>query len=191
VAFSGFKDKDAPEYKSLVKQAESLGASVSSEPEWNESVTHVVSIPASRTMKVFAGLVTGKWLMKTDWITASHSVNHWLPEADFGYKKEVPYKGKKFFLSPDLGVKIKNLQPLLDLGGGITVDSVDAADFVIEKDEKKGTLTYNSFLSIITQGIPGYEEIESKDEKKEPEHKPPARKPNTKNTSKTRGRKKK
>jgi len=105
VVFSGFKEKDErynfKQRKLLMEQVVQLGGKVLTGDFVDPSVTHIVSPPGYRTLKTLIGVVRGCWLLTPEWVTDSIRQGKFLPEDKYGTKKnEIPYSGKKIFISP-------------------------------------------------------------------------------------------
>jgi len=139
--------------------------------EWDNEITHVVCLPGTRTMKTFAGLVTARWIMRPDWVTESVQAGGWLPEENYGYRREVsPLAQKKFFLSHPFQSekeegKVAHFEMLVQLGQASIAESQEEAHYIMitdnrstENQEGQEELTWNEFLALILAGVPGYEE---------------------------------
>lgn len=80
-SFLSSEDKDI-----FHKFATLIGADVAK--SWNENVTHIVASTdergaCTRTLKVLMGILTGKWILKIDWITACLEAGHPVPEEPY------------------------------------------------------------------------------------------------------------
>jgi vacuolar-type H+-ATPase subunit I/STV1 len=76
ICFSGFKNNTPTYNKQLKKQLlfdlrnvrnVQIPAETGDREVLDSSITHIISSPSARTMKVLQGLLTGKWVMTTKW----------------------------------------------------------------------------------------------------------------------------
>eukprot|EP01127_Copromyxa_protea_P018568 TRINITY_DN586_c3_g1_i2.p1 TRINITY_DN586_c3_g1~~TRINITY_DN586_c3_g1_i2.p1 ORF type:complete len:1313 (-),score=413.97 TRINITY_DN586_c3_g1_i2:57-3995(-) len=167
IAFSSFKD--GTEFNNdlkatLTEKAVSLNARIQSEPQFEKSITHVVSPPQSKTMKTLGAVITGRWLVPPEWILKSKEAGQFLPEEEFGRRLiSAPFEGKKFFVTKefknikDAATKQGHLNTLVvELGGASIVEDAEAADYIIgtNQDKKlftKPLFTWSAFLAWILE----------------------------------------
>lgn len=165
----------------LAEWVRALGGEVQPDTRvFDSRITHVVAARGSRTMKVLAAGLTGRWIMDAAWIQASHAAGAWLAEADFGQRHSLtPFAGKTLALSPryasGAGAEHRRQEALHtlfeSLGRGRVLRQASeaalaaAADFVLMADDElaeearaagpAATLYRGSVLARTVRGIDG------------------------------------
>ena len=79
ISLSGFTDHKE-EKNRLVDVITSLGGSHNESAVFEGSITHVVTYKSTRTMKTYAGLLTGRWVMNEEWVYESEKAGGFVPE---------------------------------------------------------------------------------------------------------------
>jgi hypothetical protein len=167
ICFSGFVD--GTEYntamrKDLSVKVKALHGDIRITSEFDNKITHVVAPPNSRTMKILAAALTGRWLIDPKWVIDSAAAGHFLNESLYGKKySERPFEGKRFYLSEIFKVenktkisKLQNATILITLGKGTIVPRPDGevhytlvGSRVAPKDVYGQPLTWNQFIYMI------------------------------------------
>ncbi|KNC47434.1 uncharacterized protein AMSG_02452 [Thecamonas trahens ATCC 50062] len=140
VTFSGFGD-DADRLATLRDVVLKLGGRVKANPqEFDAAITHVVALPGARTLKLLAAGLTGRWIMRPEWLTASAAESGFVDEAGYGARFPVednPFRGRRLYLADAFvasisKTKLANFTKLaFKLGRAVRVDSEAAADIVV------------------------------------------------------------
>eukprot|EP01135_Chromosphaera_perkinsii_P002476 Nk52_evm82s223 gene=Nk52_evmTU82s223 len=175
ILFSGFKPK-SEKYslgfkKNLINMAKKLGVEVKLENELEDAVSHVVAPPGCTTMKTLAASLTGRWIMRPEWIKLSKNEGNLLDEGAFGFISSYsPFSGKKVCLSEaflkensEKHFKLDNCRLLVEtLGKGSLCSEIDNADYILctdseasaetaEERKKRGKVYWDEFLKLIPQ----------------------------------------
>lgn len=134
----------------------------------DDSITHILCPPQSRTFKVLQAVLTHKWVVCPEWIIQSHKSNRWLPETSFGFKRlENPIENRSIYLAPSFDLYctssksspnyIANLREhcngLAKTGKALFVNEPDHADYILVGP------------STISTGIPPQEKVHDNKEK--------------------------
>ncbi|ORZ39336.1 hypothetical protein BCR44DRAFT_316228 [Catenaria anguillulae PL171] len=171
VGFTGFSRQD-PVYSFQQRQrlAEviiELGGRVMPDPTHAE-VTHVFCPPGASTIKYYAALAAGKWLIHDPaWVFDSQANGSLLTEFAYGVRAPTPpLQGRRICGSRTFNeVEVERKRPqmlheLVQLGHGVLVDSVDDAEIVLLGNgealaEKAGRAGYewNQFLLWMGQAV--------------------------------------
>ena len=171
ISMSGFKP-NLPGYdmackNEQVRLAQSLGFKVHTAPAFTSDITHVVSPPGCRTLKVLGATLMGRWVVTTGWLVAcaeaaaagedsvGNPASACAPllspglEARFGYTYDNPFRTKRFFVtepfrtesrtSPQCKGRLANVKVIIEeYSNGLIVDCESEADFVLMADSEAG-----------------------------------------------------
>ncbi|KXS14909.1 hypothetical protein M427DRAFT_70254 [Gonapodya prolifera JEL478] len=148
-AFTGFSDPNnwSPQLKvRLGDIVRELGGVVNQGAEdFDPTVTHIVAPPSSKTLKTFAGLLSGKWIVQDyNWILKSG---------------EEPFNGKLFFLTAAFENEAQSswlhyARTLIKVGNGMEVSNPGQADIVLRGSKEKSvypclTVDWLNFVGMI------------------------------------------
>lgn len=147
----------------LTRHASNLGMKVVNPPElFVEAITHLVCPPNSRTLKVVAATVSGRWVLSTDWLVDSAKKGEILPEKDYGSRSDTILAGKKVFCTKKFTEKkgsidrYQYLKQIVELGKGHLTSDQDEADIIVTEakenvgETKAKILTWNDFVTHLT-----------------------------------------
>ncbi|KAJ1969707.1 hypothetical protein IWQ62_000447, partial [Dispira parvispora] len=159
VLFSGFQSSgSAPEYSSdaksnLIRSIESLGGRVLSDhSEFDPAVvTHVITMPGRRTLKVFAAAVSSCWIIHNqEWVKESVRRGYFIEEFSYGQRYlEQPFANKTFYMAPSFVLEHQRHSPhkldsfkalVVNFGQGRITQTVGEATHCI-----KGTNDHNRY----------------------------------------------
>lgn len=154
LCFSGFKrgtiGYEPKDKVSMAQQARTvLGASVLG--SFNQTCTHLVCPPKTRTMQTLQAVLEGSWVGSKDWLMASLATRRQLPTAGYGVKCAVsPFANKLFALSTKfiaenqkkekrLTGKIAYFEDLVQAGKGkvTKLESDDRKDYILVVESEK------------------------------------------------------
>jgi len=174
LSFSNFNEKE-PVYNfkmrdELTKIAEKYGMAVSTTntTQLDDSVTHMVCPPESRTNKVLSAIVSGRWVVTPDWLYESDKMGEILPAENFGGRTDNVLRDKKVFVTAHFQERNKGKTPdklgslihLVELGKGKMEKDQNNANFIISEQNQKDPdpksskiYSWNQFLQYITNSI--------------------------------------
>ncbi|KAJ1649783.1 hypothetical protein IWQ61_009232 [Dispira simplex] len=173
VLFSGFQSSSSvSDYSSdrkskLIQVIESLGGRVL--PDHSEfdpaMVTHVITMPGRRTLKVFAAAVSSCWIIHDqEWVEESARRGYFVEEFPYGQRYlEKPFVNKTFYMAPSFVLEYQRSSPhkldsfkalVVEFGQGRITQTVEEATHCIKgaNDQNRYTstdLVWESFLSMI------------------------------------------
>lgn len=142
IAFSGFKNAESDErFKwsgrvQLSQQCAKLGAAVLQlvENRYEESCTHIVIVPGTRTKKSLCAIAAGCWVISDiNWIKHSVEAGRFVDERAYGRRHAQPmFEGKTLYIHPSISVSgstlldhVKNI--FVDCGKGRLVSTLNKA----------------------------------------------------------------
>ena len=157
---SGFKPKlagySSEDKAHMVRCASKLGIKLHSGADFSSDVTHMIAPRGSRTIKVLAATLQGRWLMSSAWLGDSLRAGRLLPEKDYGeaFVDQQPFRHRTFAFSPGFArmreEKKQNARVLIETyGGGVlradplfdmTPEQQDAIDRVLITSSELQTL---------------------------------------------------
>jgi len=164
VWFTGFGPADLQRKDFLKLAVTNLGGEVRADIKYDETITHVVMPPNTRTIKSLVALITGKWVVSPDWLDDCHNAKKFLPSNKYGKcGKKSPFEGKTFYLSPSFtnqyntnSDSYKHVIILLEtIGHGIRQESATGADFILvgtnskESFENGTVFTMSSIVELV------------------------------------------
>ncbi len=112
----------------------------------DDSITHIICPPQSRTFKVLQAVLTHKWIICPEWVVQSYVTGRWLHESGFGFKRiENPIENRCIYLSPSFDLYcnsskaspnyIPNLKDhctgLARIGRAVIVNDAEHADYIL------------------------------------------------------------
>lgn len=135
VMLSGYRQDEEAKRQQLADDLIKLGCQISNE-DFSPLVTHVVSPTAlTRTMKVIAALLTSRWVVTDEWVTASCAARTLLPEDGFGRRLEAsPIAGKTICFTAEFRkdqARVTNATTIAQLGGARIIEESAAADILL------------------------------------------------------------
>jgi len=177
IAVSGFQKKTDPavhEYsydqrKQAERKIRHLGAEVahSKGEDLDSAVTHVVTVPGSRTIRCLAAFLTGRWVVSARWVHDSHAAGHWLDETPYRYQGNATnnlIRDKRVYLSDQFNLQSTRIRDrsahtrclVVTHGCGHLVEDVEGADvvFVTCREDRRvfaprTTYTWDQFVDAI------------------------------------------
>jgi len=109
---TGFKDGTRYPLKlrtELEAQIRKLGGKISR--SLSRHVNHIIGPPDSRTPKYLAGCLTGRWMMRPEWVTACSQAERWRSEKKWGKRfPDHPLKNAHILVAPPEAFREKNKQ---------------------------------------------------------------------------------
>ncbi|XP_050091169.1 mediator of DNA damage checkpoint protein 1 [Anopheles aquasalis] len=148
------------EQSTFLKEAiGTLGGGFILEADVTANTTHLVTLESRRTINLLRALIRGLWIVRYDWIVASVTAGHWLPEEQFELRDFSPaiqanrserqafgkhYRSDLFadygpiWISPRCNVPPGQLRELLVLcHAKVTGNRGEARYLIVEKDSAK------------------------------------------------------
>lgn len=135
---------------------------------FDETVTHVVSPPAVRTIKTLSAAVLQRWIVHPDWVRESHEKKRFVEESKFGFRQEDKLFANKFILYSKKFLeetqkpnKVPNKHThcdllIKDLGKGTITTNLSKAHYVIITSGEKASefpgktvLNWENFIELI------------------------------------------
>ncbi|KAL0483422.1 hypothetical protein AKO1_014759 [Acrasis kona] len=148
ICFSGFKN-NTNTYNKAVKNElidiisqipnVSVPAETGDRDLLDDKITHVVVTPNARTMKVLQGVIKGKWIMSTKWVTHKSSNPESTDYSPFGFRRtENPLEGKKIYLSKSFleryqrtSITLRHFELLTECAQAERTLDINEADFCL------------------------------------------------------------
>eukprot|EP00698_Gefionella_okellyi_P001923 TRINITY_DN11789_c0_g1_i1.p1 TRINITY_DN11789_c0_g1~~TRINITY_DN11789_c0_g1_i1.p1 ORF type:complete len:1148 (-),score=325.16 TRINITY_DN11789_c0_g1_i1:27-2984(-) len=155
VMFSSLEEKDRSRFTTHVTKLKGIVCT----QEWpTAECTHLICKPGKRTLKLMAAGVTGMWVVSGKWMEDSIAAGRFVSEDEYGvFCAKEPWSGKTFYLSDAFksNTQTQHSAKLISLAGGMVVEHVDSADYVLMEDDEhehavQGTrCTWNELIAKI------------------------------------------